>query len=315
MPRSRTAWVANYLTTGGVYCEHELLSRFRNVQECAEWMRAEATARTAVGMSDSGAVLFQDALAEALPEARWVILRRPVAEVEESFRREHGLELPDLWAQKRKVDDAIMRRNPLVVDFPDVDGRIREVAEYCVPGWVHDEDRHRMLLGWDVQLTRKALATGIKEVCASGLLGAVEPPRFTPSMIRADELLREALASQPAAWRFWCQLSEAADIWDHTVDGDGRDLPKTDRVFKAMWLEWPTNGFLRQFAHVLVPVMSAAISAWQHGGRAKAADIYTETANAIIFLIHGQAGVDRWMPEIRALHATILAEDKMKDGD
>lgn len=313
MPRARTAWLANYLTSGSVLCEHEALSRFTTPDECATWLLERTATGRPTGMSDSGAVYFADALAAALPGAKWVVIRRTVYDCEASFQQEHGIGV-DLWAHKRKMDDAIMRQRPLVVDFKDIDVRAREIAEHCVPGWVHDEDRHRMLLRFDVRLTDPALKSGIKTVQGSGLLAMAEPPRFTPAMIRADAIMREALAINPSAQLWWRELCELVDIYDHTVDRDGLDVEKTHRAFKSVMLSWPVNPFLSKFATVLVPVMSAAISAWQYGGRSKAADIYTETANAMIFVLHGQQGVEKWMPELRACHAQILADDQRKDG-
>lgn len=277
-------------------------------------MKRESSKGITVGMSDSGAVMFQDALASEIPEAKWVVIRRSVSECEASFANEHGINV-DLWVHKRKVDDLIVYRDALVVNFEDLDNRILEIARYCHPGWEHDERRHRMLLSFDVKLTDKHLKDGIKHVASTNLLKSIEPPRFTPAMIEVARLMEDALACNPHALTFWRELCEVVDIYDHTVDGDGRDIPKTHRAFKSLMLNWPLNPFIRSHAVVMVPVMSAAISAWQYGGRHKAADIYTEVANAMIYLIHGQEGVERWMPGIRACHAIIMAEDKRKDGD
>lgn len=314
MPRSRTAWLANYLTYGDAFCKHELLSDFDTPKQCADWMKAKAESGVSIGMSDSGAVLFQDALAAELPNAKWVLIRRSVGDCEKSFSNEHGIGV-DLWAHKRKVDDLVMHLDPMVVEFDEIDTRIRHIAAHCIPGWKHNNERHEMLLKFDVKLTDHALKSGIQAAATSPLLSSAEPPKFTAAMIRAAAVMEEALGCNIHALTWWRELCEVVDIYDHTVDGDGRDVQKTHRAFKSMMLNWPLNPFIRSHAVVMVPVMSAAISAWQYGGRAKAADIYTEVANAMIFLLHGQSGVERWMPEIRACHAMIMADDQRKDGD
>lgn len=322
MPRARTAWLANFMTYGGVLCEHEMLSKFKTPEECAEYMRqmVEDGVVGAIGMSDSGAVLFQDALKAALPEARWVIIRRSVDECQKSFKNEHGIAV-DLWAHKRKVDDAIMNLSPLVVDFNDIDSSLTAIRMHCIGDApkpiVHGLAtgiRDEMLKGFDVKLTDKALRDGATAVDPS-LIKRIEPPKFTEAIVRFSTLMAEVLGPVPDALRFWNELLEVCDIYDHTVDGDGIDVAKTHRAFAALMLSWPANPFLHKHWAVLVPAISSGISAWRYGPRSASGNIYCDVANVLIHIIYGQAGVDRWMPQVWALSATILAEDGRKDGD
>lgn len=320
MPRARTAWLANFMTNGTVLCEHEMLSRFGTPEECAEYMNqmVEDGVVSAIGMSDSGAVLFQDALRAALPEAKWVVIRRSVDASQKSFRNEHGIEV-DLWAHKRKVDDAIMNLSPLVVDFEDIDKRIEEIKAYCLGDppatGLASGIRTEMLKRFDVKLTDAALREGCKLVSQSGLMRRVEPAKYTEAMREFAAVMHQALSPVPDALLFWNELLEVCDVYDHTVDGDGLDLEKTHRAFAAMMLSWPANQFLQKHWAVIVPAVSAGIAAWRYGPRSAAGNIYSDVAHTLIYLIYGEAGVNRWMPRIWELNATILAEDGRKDGD
>jgi len=323
MPRARTAWLANFMTYGSVLCEHEMLSKFKTPEECAEYMRqmVEDGVVDAIGMSDSGAVLFQDALKAALPEARWVIIRRSVDECQKSFKNEHGIDV-DLWDHKRKVDDAIMNLSPLVVDFEDIDSRLDEIRSHCVGGAPKPIShslatgiRDQMLKGFDVKLTDNALRSGCARIAASPILQRIEPAKYTEAMVKFAALMAEILGPVPDALRFWNELLEVCDIYDHTVDGDGIDVAKTHRAFSALMLSWPSNPFLHKNWSVLVPVLSAGISAWRYGPRSASGNIYSDVANTLIRIIYGQAGVDKWMPLVWEMNATILADDTRKDGD
>lgn len=311
LPRSRSAWLSNFLTAQGALCIHEGIARFESPKEAAKWYKILAETQP-IGISDSGAVLFQQALQKEIPDARWVIIRRPLAECQESFKREHGLDVC-LWDHKRLVDDAIHYLQPLVVDFEDIDDRADTIAEYCIPGWVRDPIRTNLLKTWDIQLTREALFSGSDLVKKSGLLDHVEKPRFSPAAQQFSQLMGEILYNAEAL-KWWNQLLETVDVLDHTVDGDGQDNERTIRVFKALTMEWPTNSFFLRNSSVLIPVMSAAVSAWQSGGE-KEYDVYTEVSNALIYILHGQEGVDRYMPGIRALVKQLSIEDREKDGE
>lgn len=161
---------------GNVFCLHELLSKFDSPTGCAQWMNRVAENLDGVGMSDSGAVFFQDALAAKIPDARWVVVVRPQNDSEDSFLKEHGLNV-SLGMHRQKIDELIAKRNPLVVEFDEIDRRIVEIAEYCVPKWNHDRMRHSMLLGFNIKLTDYALKSGMEMVRNSELLNHLELPQ------------------------------------------------------------------------------------------------------------------------------------------
>lgn len=178
MPRARTAWLANYLTYRDSLCIHEMLSLFDSPQSCAEFMLNTAAHGQSIGMSDSGAVWFQEALVKALPEARWVVIRRPVPQSERSFLHEHGISVT-LEGHNQKIEELIRRVSPPVriFDFHEIDERIHEIAEFCVPGWPRNPLRDSMLKTFDVKLTDVALTHGIVKLKGSPLMKHLEPVR------------------------------------------------------------------------------------------------------------------------------------------
>ncbi len=171
MPRARTAWVSNYLTHGSCFCEHEGLS-YVDTPEALVQRMANRREYESSGISDSGAVLFHKELRRRCPGARWVFLLREKSECEDSFFLERGIKL-SLDEHVARVHAAI-KPGDLVVHFKDIDARILEVAQFVCPTWHHVQDRHDMLLQWDVQLTGAALGAGIRRTLRSGVLNRVD---------------------------------------------------------------------------------------------------------------------------------------------
>lgn len=89
LPRSRSAWLSVYLSRGGAAVGHDIGS------ECAA--PADFFAKLGDGTCETGAAFAWRLIRQQLPDARFVVVRRNVAEVDTALRR-FGLEgyLPEL---------------------------------------------------------------------------------------------------------------------------------------------------------------------------------------------------------------------------
>jgi hypothetical protein len=72
LPRSRTAWLANWLTTGETFCYHDGLSGCASLDA----FDRKLAAHPICGDSDSGLAFFWEPLRKAYPDAQWAIVRR-----------------------------------------------------------------------------------------------------------------------------------------------------------------------------------------------------------------------------------------------
>jgi hypothetical protein len=113
-------------------------------------------------------------------------------------------------------------------------------------------------------------------------------------------------AGQPLAWDWFRGLMDAAQTWDHVVDGEAVDRVVADRAFVALTTEWPVNAWFQQHRAALVPALVAAIDAWRAsdrpgGDRAGAFAVGTDVVAVMAWLLGGQVMVDRFMPRVRAL--------------
>jgi hypothetical protein len=143
LPRSRTAWLARYLSYGDYECSHEHLRHIRSINDAKLWLSQDC-----VGTAETSAARWWRVVQHLRPDIRTVVVRRPVAEVVDSLMRldMRGVCTFDRAAVTRAVeqqDRALDRieRQPgvLSVQFADLasEATCRAVFEHCLP-YPHD---------------------------------------------------------------------------------------------------------------------------------------------------------------------------------
>ena len=80
--RSRTGWLAAYLTTHVSVCEHELMARLGTLSKWQEWLNQPGPLR---GESSSALMGEFKTITSLYPEAKWVLVRRDPEEAWESL--------------------------------------------------------------------------------------------------------------------------------------------------------------------------------------------------------------------------------------
>lgn len=121
LPRSRSAWLAQFLSYGLFSCGHDLAAFCSSV---GEWI-IRFSALT--GVVETGAVVGWRVLRHALPGVKVIVVRRPLREVYDSFIRlgVTNVDQEELFRRALSLDT--------VASLPDV-----EVWEYSE---LEDEDR------------------------------------------------------------------------------------------------------------------------------------------------------------------------------
>ena len=162
LPRSRTAWLANFLTYNVSFCWHDALSFCKTPQGLWEFLCQQATSSgyDYLGSADSAFVLRVDEMTKCFPEAKWVIVKRSRHEAAVSFWRYFGStyheKSPQTWDETvsrfLKLEDALVNTmialpKAVVVDFKELDCTkvIRKVWVHCLPNLPFPEERWRML--------------------------------------------------------------------------------------------------------------------------------------------------------------------------
>jgi len=113
LPRSRSAWLARFLTWGDWMCGHDELRHCRSLDDVRAWL-----AMPCAGSVETVAAPFWRLLAMLAPGARVMTVRRPVADVMASLLRFGLFDETALGATIRRVDaklDQIEARLPGVL--------------------------------------------------------------------------------------------------------------------------------------------------------------------------------------------------------
>lgn len=138
-PRSRTAWLANFLTYDGWQCGHEDSLHMRDIGDLRDYF-----SRPRIGAADTAAAPGWHVLRGMFPAIKPVVIRRPVETVVDSLvgiETDAGLKY-DLGRLRRVLgyvdrllDDIGRAPGALVLDYEDLDTEAgcRAVFEHCLP--------------------------------------------------------------------------------------------------------------------------------------------------------------------------------------
>lgn len=139
LPRSRTAWMANFLTYGGWQCGHDEATYMRQVPDIGRYF-----ARSRIGTVEPGGAGPAWRLVSAIvPNIKIAVVRRPVEGVMESTRKlSEGKVKWDLdrvfraaTYMARMLDQIALEPGVLVLDYDDLDTETgcRALFEHCLP--------------------------------------------------------------------------------------------------------------------------------------------------------------------------------------
>lgn len=150
-PRSRTAWLANFLTQGNIACGHEMLSECTLPRHLAGHIRS--LGKFYCGSAETAAPLFMPAIVESMPDAKIVFVKRPAADVSASLQR-LGMDWQTSWADEG-LEYAMKLPQTLVVRYEDLDRMkvLQSIQQWVAPHELFDVRRFQMLRDFNVQIT------------------------------------------------------------------------------------------------------------------------------------------------------------------
>lgn len=155
LPRSKTAWLANFLSGGNTICLHDAFTRCARVEDLKAIM--ENLPYQNVGHADPANLLFSNRLREVFPQAKWVLVNRDPFEARQSCAEAFGVDTP---LTEMFLMDSV--KSAMHVDFDLVEHRAMEIAEFVAPGFVCHPERLNMLANFNVQLQREYIAENMK---------------------------------------------------------------------------------------------------------------------------------------------------------
>ncbi len=158
LPRSRTAWLANWLTTDDSLCLHDGTLSSHSLEEYARKL-LDAQQLRFMGDSNSGLGFIHEHVTALFPGCKWVVIERDRSMAFLSFRMAFGqYESED--ESRRKFDRLAerlwqlkQRPGTMVIEFDDLEDLevCRKLWFHCIPKVRFDEERWRLLNGLRVE--------------------------------------------------------------------------------------------------------------------------------------------------------------------
>jgi len=140
LPRSRTAWLANFLTYDGMRCHHE------GTNECHSLKQYQFLLADDEGDSNTGLVIID--IKKFFPDAKIVIIDSDPDKAIEYSRRTFGMDCAEnILIMKEKLD----AMGGLHVALEDINLRLLDIWDYLT-GLPFDDSRANMLINMDIQI-------------------------------------------------------------------------------------------------------------------------------------------------------------------
>lgn len=140
LPRSRTAWLANFLTYGDKFCFHEGINGCRSIDEFKSKLGPNGDSGTSMMLFDMNALF---------PDAPIVIIERDPIHVIEYVKETFDLcESEVLYRAKEKLD----KIDGLRIQYEDINNKLPEIWEHLI-GEGFNKKRADMLIKLNIQVS------------------------------------------------------------------------------------------------------------------------------------------------------------------
>ena len=140
LPRSRTAWLANFLTYGDVTCTHEGLNGCRTLLEYKRQFKDNS------GDSNTGLAIFD--FESLFSDFKLIIIDSDIRRSVEFARKIYRA---DIYGQMVKMKKRLDSLEGLHVALHDIDDRLEEIWDY-VSRYQFNEQRAAQLISLDIQV-------------------------------------------------------------------------------------------------------------------------------------------------------------------
>ena len=139
LPRSRTAWIAAFLTYRDGTCHHAVAITMRSVADVASFFQRPRT-----GAAETAAAPGARMLRYLVPGLREVVVRRPVADVVDAMLRvdvsgvatyDRAKLVRNMEYNSRALDRVARHKGVLVLDYADLDmeDACSAIFKHCLP--------------------------------------------------------------------------------------------------------------------------------------------------------------------------------------
>ena len=130
LPRSRTAWLAHFLSYDGNWCGHDI-----GIECCSVGDFAIPFDKGMIGTVETGAMGAHRRIRDMMPKCKFIVIKRPVWQVLQSLLR-IGIDCPAEEMLKRDewLDGIAADKDTLTVKFDDLkdETKIKQLFQHCL---------------------------------------------------------------------------------------------------------------------------------------------------------------------------------------
>lgn len=299
LPRSGSAWLANYLSYGPGMFIHDA---WKSCTPEAFKTRVELEKDIKVaGVVDCGNALIFDKIDKVFPEAKWVLITRPPDDVRKSC---DTIQFPymDFTAKLRSL---LLKKDALKVPFVEMFDRADEIGRYLFDDWSCPSWRKGQLKSLNVQLHWGRVSEQFR---VPAVLHQVDA--MTPTKMEYYRLVKEICNDDPHAVRFLAQARAASELYRRLKEGKAVDIDSALETLEAMASEWLISPFVRNFSNVLAPALVSCLEKYRNQKDLEHCPIDVDLLTVVTYIYRANNGVKEYMPKVRELSDKILKEKR-----
>ena len=297
LPRSGSAWLANYLSYGSCMMIHDAW-KLGTPDEIKS--KIDRSSVLAGGTSDPANVMYVDEIDRVFPEAKWVVVTRNPKDVEESC---NAINFPfHDWTDNLKK--LMSTRDVLKVPFSKIFTDADKIGKFIYDDWSCPGWRKSQLKDMNVQVHFGRVSEQFK---VPEVLNEV--PALTPSKMEFLRLLKDIVKNDQHAMRFVTQAMRVSELYKQLDQGKPVDIKGAKSVLEEISTEWMISPFVRNFSGTLSSAIASAIEKYSNTSDRSHCWLDLDLLSSVVYHFQGLDGSKEYMPKIRAL------SDKIQKGN
>ena len=296
LPRSGSAWLANYLSYGNCMFLHDA---WKHGSPDDIKKKFDASECYAAGNADPANVILLDKIDKTFPEAKWVVITRPVQEVQKACE---AINFPFVDFTQH-LQTLINSRKVMKVSFKQMFNKADEIGRFIYPEWDCPPWRKQALKDLNVQLHWGRVSDQFKVP-----ENIKEADAITPTKIEFLRLIKEITNDEPHAMAFLRQAMDYSELSKRIDQGRAFNREHAVATLEAVCHEWMISPFVRQFNASLAPAIVSSIEKYRNEPERGTCPVDIELLTTVCYIFRGNDGVKEFMPRVRELSSKIQQE-------
>lgn len=138
LPRTRSTWLANFLTYKTGFCFHEAIRLCYKIEDMKVLFKSIEESN--VGDADTMLIQYKDQILNMFPNAKWIIVKRDFENVMKSLEKRYAFRQPEndrvfFKEIEKKLIDFEKEYPALIINYEDLNNAeiCKKIWGYCIP--------------------------------------------------------------------------------------------------------------------------------------------------------------------------------------